>query len=1078
MEIASAIVGSVVETLMVPVKKNLGYVISCTKNVRGMNTKIGELNHTRNDVETHMKRNESSNLEIPSRVPGWLKDVADINALVESFPSDVGSCSLRTRHKLGKKALEIVKDIISLIEEESRIKWTDHGIPLGKIDSMKTSTSTPSNHHDEFESRTQTFLEALEALEPNHKSHMVSLCGMGGVGKTTMMEKLKKVVTERKLFDFIIQATVGEKTNTIAIQQVVAEFLGLHLAEGDKAARAIKLRRCFEARSNEGKKFLIILDDVWEFVDLTDIGLSPLRNQGVDCKLLLTSRNRQVCIEMGVELNSILDVKLLTVQEATSFFFRFARISEDVDLDLDLRNIGDHIASRCHGLPIAIKTIAYTLKGKSKEVWEDALSTLNHHQLDERLHQIFEMSYNNLQEEETRSTLLLCGLIHKDFDTPNEDLMRYGWGLKLFINVDIIQEARNRLSKHIERLIDANLLIRGEDVRFVKMHDLVRAFVLRMCSKGEHELTVGSTSKWPTKDTSECCKWISLRCAGMSEFPRDLKYPNLLLLKLIHGDKPLWFHDDFCLEMGKLNVLAFEKMNCQVILRSLRCSTNLRVLCFHKCDELIDLSGIGDLYNLEVLSIVWCSKVKDLPSTIGKLKNLRLLDITCCFSIIINVDVLKNLVKLEELYVRSTELTSTLTEHEVMWECQSGKERVNNLINVKSDGLVTCLEKLVALEIAFVHNNPLPKGMSFKKLKKFKISLGRYLRQTGDWEGPQDERVDFFENTLMLVTNKGQLMDSGLTELFVKAEVLHLQVNDARDGLAESFYPHQASFYNLKVLKIVKCVELRYLFSVPMANGLTKLELLTISLCPVLETVIYSENCGVEAIKFQALKFLCLDDLPKLKGFCNDVNVIELPELEELWLESLPNFTSIYPHNKPTSSMLDDTSAMQPFLNKEIVITQLKSISIGKMENLKEIWPSNDGEVRFSLLKEIGVEKCQSLVNLFPSNPMSLLHHLEKLTVMHCGSIDAIFNIDLGRIGEIEEVNSKLKSISLWKLGNLREIWRVKGENASNHCIMRFEALEKIEIFGCMCLNRALPSAINFDMKVMNDWDTMEERES
>ncbi|KAJ9542213.1 hypothetical protein OSB04_028719 [Centaurea solstitialis] len=172
------------------------------------------------------------------------------------------------------------------------------------------------------------------------------------------------------------------------------------------------------------------------------------------------TRDRQVCIEMGVDLNSILDVKLLTVQEATRFFFQFARISED---DLDLHKIGNDIASRCHGLPIAIKTIAYTLKGKSKEVWEDALSSLNHHQLDERLHQIFEMGYNNLQEKETRSILLLCGLFHKEFDTLKEDLVRYGWGLSLFSNVDTLEEARNRLSKHIERLIDANLLIKSLD---------------------------------------------------------------------------------------------------------------------------------------------------------------------------------------------------------------------------------------------------------------------------------------------------------------------------------------------------------------------------------------------------------------------------------------------------------------------------------------------------------------------------------------------------------------------------------------------------------------------------------------
>ncbi|KAJ9542255.1 hypothetical protein OSB04_028761, partial [Centaurea solstitialis] len=1091
MEIAIAIVSSLVETLMVPIKKNLGYVISCTKNVRGMNTKIGDLNHTRNDVERHMKRNKSSNLEIPSSVPDWLKDPADINALVESFPSDVGSCSLKIRYNLGKKALEIIEDINSLIEQQSMMKWSDHGIPLGKVDSMKASTSTPSSHHDEFDSRKQTFLEALKALESDHKSHMVALCGMGGVGKTTMMEKLKKVATERKLFDFIVQATVGEKTNTFAIQQAVAEFIGLDLTEGDKATRAIKLCKCFAALSNEGKKFLIIL---------------------------LTSRDREVCIEMGVELNFILDVELLKINEATSFFFQFARISEDVDLDLDLdlRNIGDRIASRCHGLPIAIKTIAYTLKGKSKEVWEDALSSLNHHQLDERLHQIFEMSYNNLQEEETKSTLLLCGLFHKDFDTPKEDLVRYGWGLNLFSNVDTMQEARNRLSKHIERLIDANL----SGCWGVKMHDLVRASILRMCSEGEHESIVGNMSKWPIEDTNESCKRISLTCTGMSEFPRDCKYPNLLLLKLIDGDESLWFHDDFLLslilttaavkgltllvttagtgrllllmkslkivlvipaieknctschfyqEMGKLKVLAYEGMKCPMSLTSFRYSINLRTLCFDQCSSKIDFSPIGDMSNLEVLSITRCHHQRS-PSTIGNLKKLKLLDFTGTIPYIED-GVLKSLVKLEELYM------TYYIKHKCQCDgCLYKIRRSQYLGRVNGDELAICSRKLVALEIEFLDNTALPKGMSFEKLERFQITFGCSFIETID-----EKNWSSSKNTLLLVANKGQLLDSGLNELFIKTEVLHLEVVDIRDGLVESFYPHQASFYNLRVLKIAKCVDLRYLFTVGVANGLTKLECLTVYSCPILETLLDSENNGVEATKFQALKFLSLGELPKLKSFCNNVNTIELPQLEELILESLPNFTSIYPDNKPTSSMTNDASTMQSFLSKEVVVTQLKKMKIREMLNLKEIWSSNDGEVRFSLLKEIEVVECHSLVNLFPSNPMSsLLSHLEELKLVECGSIDVLFDIDLGRVGGIEEVNSKLKSIKLCKLGNLREIWRVKGENASNRCIMRFEALENITTFDCESLNRVFPSAtIYFDAAVLvNDEHWLATRKS
>ncbi|KAI3745684.1 hypothetical protein L6452_08088 [Arctium lappa] len=353
------------------------------------------------------------------------------------------------------------------------------------------------------------------------------------------------------------------------------------------------------------------------------------------------------------------------------------------------------------------------------------------------------------------------------------------------------------------------------------------------------------------------------------------------------------------------------------------------------------------------------------------------------------------------------------------------------------------LEALESDDKSHMEDIDIPK----EDLVRYKISLGCSLEEEEDRENWHS-----FENTLMLVTNKDQLLEFRINELFEKTEVVHLQVDDIRDGLMECFYPHQSSFNNLRVLKIVKCVDLRYLFSIRVANGLTKLERLTVSSCPILETLLDSENSGIKAIKFQALKFLSLGGLPKLMSFCNDVNAIELPQLEELILESLTNFTS-----------------MQPFLDKKIVITQLKKMKICKMENLKEIWPSNGGEVCFSLLKEIEVEGCESLVNLFPINPMSLLlHHLEEVKVTNCDSIDVLFNIDLGGVGEIEEGNRKLRSIKVGGLGNLREIWRVKGVNASNRWMMGFEALENIEILSCESLDGVFPPiTANFDMRAI-----------
>ncbi|KAI3745841.1 hypothetical protein L6452_08252 [Arctium lappa] len=376
-------------------------------------------------------------------------------------------------------------------------------------------------------------------------------------------------------------------------------------------------------------------------------------------------------------------------------------------------------------------------------------------------------------------------------------------------------------------------------------------------------------------------------------------------------------------------------------------------------------------------------------------------------------------------------------------------------------------KNLFALEIEFFDNNALPKNMSFKKLERFKISLGCFLK---DDDGPNRHS---YENTLMLVIGKCELLDSRMKQLLEKTEVIHLQVNDLNNLIDGLLHHQRSSFYNLRVLEICECDNLRYLFTVYVANGLMKLERLRVLSCPVLETLVDGERGELGVIKFQSLKFLSLGNLPELLSLCNVVNVIELPQLEELILYNLPNFTSIYPYyyESTTSSMSNDISTVQPFLNKEVVIPKLEKLHIRNMENLKKIWPcefNSSEEVNDCILREIRVEECDSVVNLFPSNPMSLLHHLEELEVNYCGSIEVLFNIDLRCVGKNEEVGSCLRSIRVLDAENLREVWRLKGANDSGHVINGFQAIETIFITGCKRFRNVFtPTTTNFNMRAL-----------
>ncbi|KAL4586172.1 hypothetical protein LXL04_010804 [Taraxacum kok-saghyz] len=1048
MEIILAIMGPIVESVLVPVKRHVSYLFSSTQHVRKMDTRIKQLDGTSIDAKKKKETNITGNLEIPTRVPDWLEEVEDVKKRAHGISSTGCGCfNMKMRYRAGRNAFKITKEIVDLDEEYSKIIWNDTPKPLGKVNSKNASTSGKSNgdSQNDFRSREKSFNDALSFLQQDHTSQVIGLCGMGGVGKTTMMEQLKKATIEKKTFDYVVKVVIGQQINMFSVQQAVAEYMGQPLNETSKTARADRLRITFEKLPEGRRKVLVILDDVWESFELKEIGLSPFPK---GFKLLLTSRNEKICTQIGVKANLVVKVVRVDVMEkleANHFFFGIT--GDEKKGDHELNQLGSEIVKRCGFLPLAIKLIAATLKLEEKFVWRDTLQRLKENNLDKNVQEIIEISYDYLKEEEEKAVFLLCGLFPDDYDIPVEELTRYAWGLRLLHKVSTLREARDRTRTCVQKLKNANLVMDSDCIGCVKMHDLVLSFALDRVSKGDHPWVInhGDTSKLNTEPGKrESCKSISVTCRGMSEFPRDFWYPNVSLLRLMHGDKSFRFRGDFYQDMKNLHVIAYAKMQYPLLPRSLECSTTIRTLLLQECSLMFDCSTISELSNLEVLSFAHC-RISYLPSAIGKLKQLKLLDLTGSVDLRIDDGVLRNLVKLEELYMIV------------------GGEELISFTDKICDELAGCSEHLSALEVEFRDCSCMLENMVFSKLERFSISVGMGIKIQKHSDG----------NTLKLLTNKDDLLKSRLNELFEKTEVLHLQVddmNDIQEVLVESARLPQRSFYNLKVLDVLKCENLRYLFTTTIASGLMKLERLTVSKCPALEVLVYSENWGDGLIKFQALKFLTLKNLPKLVAFCNNDDVIELPQLVELTLEDLQHFTSIYPENtSATSSMSDNISLVQPFFNKEVLIPKLETVNIKRMDKLKEIWPyevRSSDEVNACMLRKICVENCENLVNLFPRNLLSLLRHLEELDVYECGNIEVLFNIDMSSVFDIKEYRSNLRRISVRNLGKLRELWRMKCESSSEILACSFQAIEKICIDSCESfINIFTPPLTNPDVR-------------
>ncbi|KAD7478958.1 hypothetical protein E3N88_02094 [Mikania micrantha] len=1037
--IISSIVTPVVGSLMAPIKKHLGFLISYTKHVTYMKEKMAQLSLTEQDTRHKWEEAVARNLEVSHHVSPWLEEVEKMNQKAQSIPTaGIGCFNMAKRYKVGKQSYNILVEIQALETWRSTFEFTNKQKPLAEVVTPPTRPFiTDSTQNNDFESRDLIRKAALKSLQSNNnESHkMVALCGMGGVGKTTMMDHIKKDVEASKMFDRVLKVVLGENADIISLQRDIAEYINLEdIKEEAKDARADRLRSIFERMSQQGKKVLVIMDDIWKVFDLKDVGLSPLPN---GFKLLFTSRDKSVCTQMGVRNDSIFDVGFLKYEEAKALFFRVVGLSDGDDPPL--QKIGEDIVKKCGGLPIAIVTIAKSLTDNIQEAWKKTLWRLEKDDLKdlERItHRIFEMSYENLKDDNDRAIFLLSGLFPDDFDIRIEDLLRYGWGLDFFKDAKTLSMARGDTKIGVNNLLRANLLTKSDKVGCVKMHDLVRAFVLNKVS----DVKQASFMNYHDDNNSDwySCERILLKCTNMTEFPVDFtSYPNLSMLMLMDGNEHLKFPQDIYKRMEKLEVVSYEGMYVPPSLLTFQHSiTKLRTLSLRSCRFINDdISFIGSLSNLETLTLVDC-RIGRLPRVIGKLKRLKLLDLSGWVDLRIDDGLFENLAGLEELYLKHNPFL----------------ERPIRFTKANCEELEILSHGLFALEVELFENMVKPQNMSFKNLERFKISIGCKLKELEDGQG------NALTNTIQLGCECNELSQCKINEIFNKTEGLHLQVNEMNQ-LEDILTQHQEPFSNLIVLHVSKCANLTYLFTVDVASGLKKLEQLIISDCPLMRTLIAVENGMVGVVKLTKLNFMSLTGLPEMESFWD--NVIELPEMVELILGDLPKFTSIYPR-------VHNTSEMQSLLNKKVAIPRLERLYVSRMENLKHIWPREtvDENINASMLRFISVEECKNLRNLFPLNPLPLLKHLEELVVKECPSIEVLFHMELKSNNNYK---SKLRSIKVHKLGSLKELWRmINVGHVLNKCDLQikcFNGVESIKISNCeKFTNIFTPATCNFDL--------------
>ncbi|MBA0660498.1 hypothetical protein Goklo_012509 [Gossypium klotzschianum] len=224
------------------------------------------------------------------------------------------------RYQLSKKVMKKTQDISKLLEKIGLRGLVGYCDPTA----LPTIDFLYSKGFGVLESSKASLNQSIEALKDENIS-MIGLWGMGGVGKTTLAREVGSQATKLNLFDKVVITTVSQKPNFERIQDQIAQYIGFDMKndQGRRSEQELWLRLKKEHR------ILIILDDIWEPINLKEnIGI-PIGDDHKGCKVLLTTRRKRVCQIM--ECCPVVQLHCLDDDEAWSLFEKKAGLDDFSD---------------------------------------------------------------------------------------------------------------------------------------------------------------------------------------------------------------------------------------------------------------------------------------------------------------------------------------------------------------------------------------------------------------------------------------------------------------------------------------------------------------------------------------------------------------------------------------------------------------------------------------------------------------------------------------------------------------------------------------------------------------------------
>ncbi|KAL1172113.1 hypothetical protein V6Z11_A05G327700 [Gossypium hirsutum] len=694
-----------------------------------------------------------------------------------------------------------------------------------------------------------------------------------------------------------------------------------------------------------GKKYLIILDDVWNknYVHWKELA-SPFTSGAKNSKIVVTTRDENLAAIMRNVPTYHLDV--LSADDCSKLFAKHAFDGSSPTKHPDLMEIGEAIVKRCGGLPLAAKTLGGLLRCKpDADEWNKILHS-NFWDISNDASNILPaltLSYQYLPSHLKRC-FAYCSIFPKDYEFKKKELIQL-WMAEGLLNLSKDngdpEELGNEYFKDL-RLRSFFQQSKGKKSCFV-MHDLISdlaksvtgEFICRLEGSGGScvitEKTRHLSNVQETFDVRQ--KFHSLpKAKGLRTFInvkssfRLFYVSNVLIHDLLMKSS-----------LRALSLAGYE--NIKELPKEISNLKHLQNLNLSETSIRRLPNSVCTLYNLQALTLHGCSDLVELPRDMGRLINMLYLDIrkTKLTSMPEGMGKLKDIRILTD-FVLGDETGSSINELGKLKHLRGrlAISKLKNVVNARDAKDANLKDKV--------------------NLKELKLTWDEYDEIDGD--STHDREV--------------------LEQLEPNTNLEHLVIGSYKCTRFPEWVGH-FSFSNMVFLKLKDC---KFCISLPSLGQLSSLESLSISGFSgvVMVGEEFYTNGRASTKPFGSLEILVFEEMDGWEEWlCGSEEAFSL--LQELSISHCPKLIKSLPKHLPSLKKLaiEDCEKLECFLPRTPSICELE---LKKCDALQlEPLPCS--------LRELKIEG----LNLNDSVLEQMLQHcthLAKLSILACTDIRSL----------------------------------------------------------------------------------------